>query len=160
VIGSDDAGVTGALVRLIGDVETLGGDPRAVLYGRGAVTWTHALTGFAGSLWNCWQKYIAREVAGITWEEFRADANGYNPSLTRTGNEMLADETYLLPENREFPDTGRMQPPIIWDRSCAALGNRRLRRRRAVGVGPGVILPWRSGPRTPLVDDDGQFRAD
>ena len=108
--------VGGALIRLIGDVDTLGADPHAAANSRGAVTWTRRLTGYGGGLWNCWQKYVTPTVAGITWEEFRREAAQYNPALRDTDNRMLADEVYYLPENRVYADTRDSMPAILWDR--------------------------------------------
>ena len=51
VISAFDEPVGGALIRLIGDRATLGADPPAAAYRRGAVTWTRPLTGNAGTLW-------------------------------------------------------------------------------------------------------------
>ncbi len=116
VVDQDGVPVAGAALRLVAGLATLGGDPRAVGNSRGAVTWTRALTGFRGSLWNCWQKYVAAEVAAIAWEEFRREAAQYNPSLRDSDDLMRPDERYFLPENRppragETPTTD-----IVWDR--------------------------------------------
>lgn len=116
VINAFDEPVGGALIRLIGDVDALGADPHAVANSRGAVTWTRPLTGYAGSLWNCWQRYVAPGVAGITWEEFRLEVTQYNPALRRSDGRLLADVTYYLPENRVYADTRGSAPAVLWDR--------------------------------------------
>lgn len=108
--------IGGARVRLIGDRETLGADPHAAANRRGAVTWTRPLTGYAGTLWNCWQAYVAPAVAGITWEEFRHEAAQYNPSLRQSDDRLVAGSTYYLPENRVFADTRGSAPAVLWDR--------------------------------------------
>ena len=108
--------VGGALIRLVADIETLGADPRAVIAGRAAVTWTRPLTGYAGSPWNCWQRYVAPNVAGITWEEFRREAAQYNPALRQTEGRLLAGTTYFLPENRSYADTLGSAPGVLWER--------------------------------------------
>lgn len=108
--------VGGALIRLVADIETLGADPRAVIAGRAAVTWTRPLTGYAGSLWNCWQRYVAPNVAGITWEEFRREAAQYNPALRQTDGRLQAGTTYFLPENRSYADTRGSAPGVVWER--------------------------------------------
>jgi len=116
--GVDDEGfpVASAIIRLVGDLQALGGDPHAVVNSRGAVTWTHAITGFVGSLWNCWQKYVARSVAGITWAEIRKEAAEDNPSLRETAGVMTAGKRYFLPENRTYTDMRNIVPDVVWDR--------------------------------------------
>jgi hypothetical protein len=99
-------------VRLLGSADILGSDPRAALYKPGAVTWTKAITGFDGTAWNCWQRFVARHVAGITWDEFKGQIVEYNPTLRETGGRLEARRTYYLPENKPS-----LQPGIIWDRS-------------------------------------------
>jgi hypothetical protein len=100
-----------AMVRLLGPADTLGSDRRAAIHNPSAATWTQAITGFQGSVWNCWQKFVARQVAGITWEEFSAQAAKYNPSLRESGDRFEAGRTYYLPENWD-----PVQPEVIWDR--------------------------------------------
>ncbi len=114
------APIPGAMVRLLGDETTLGANPRAVTNRRGLVTWTRHVTDYAGSLWNAWQRYVAREVAGITWEEFRLEAPQYNPSLSATGEWLQAGDTYYLPENRVYADTRGSMPAVVWDRAVAS----------------------------------------
>ncbi len=123
VVDQDGSPIAGAMLRLISDVATLGSDPRAVSNSRGTVTWTRPLTGFAGGLWNCWQKCVAHRVASITWEEFRREAAQYNPSLRDSDDMMREDEPYFLPENRVHADA-RAAPDIVWDRAgCTSDGN-------------------------------------
>ena len=115
IVDQDGSPVPGAMLRLTSDLATLGSDPRAVSNSRGTVTWTRPLTGFAGSLWNCWQKYVAHRVASITWEEFRREAAQYNPSLRDSEDIMRDDWHYFLPENRVRADAVAA-PDIVWDR--------------------------------------------
>jgi hypothetical protein len=118
----DGAGlpVQGATVRLIGDLAHLGDDRRAVANSRGAVTWTRPLTGYSGSLWNCWQRFVSHQVAGITWDEFRREAAQYNPSLRETDDLMVAHERYFVPENRVYADMRGNKPGIVWDRELVS----------------------------------------
>lgn len=116
VVSAAGAPVGGALIRLVGDEQTLGGDPHAVANSRGSVTWTRALTGYSGSLWNCWQRFVAPNTAGITWEEFRHEMAQYNPALGSSDGRLLAEQTYYLPENRVHRDTRDSAPPVVWDR--------------------------------------------
>jgi hypothetical protein len=116
VADQDGSPIPGAMVRMTSGLETLGADPRAISSARGTVTWTRPVTGFDGSLWNCWQKYAASRVAAITWEEFRREAAQYNPSLRDTDDVMQADRQYFLPENRSNSDNAGKASDIIWDR--------------------------------------------
>lgn len=119
IVDRSGAAVPGAAVRLVGDAATLGADPRAVTNRRGLVTWTRRVTGYDGSLWNAWQRYVARGVAGITWEEFRQEVAQYNPSLTGDGERLQANTTYYLPENRVYADTRGSMPAVVWDREIS-----------------------------------------
>jgi len=99
----------GATVRLIGTQETLGGVRDAASAASTAVTWTQRVTGFSGSVWNGWQKYVASDVAGLTYTEFKRLVGLYNPSLQETANQFAAERTYFLPENPHRAE-------IVWDR--------------------------------------------
>ena len=109
-VASHGQPVGGAMVRLLGPADTLGSDPRAAIHSPSAVTWTQAITGFQGSVWNCWQRFVARQVAGITWEEFSALAAEYNPSLRESDGRFEAGRIYYLPENWD-----PVRPEVIWD---------------------------------------------
>jgi hypothetical protein len=119
VADPDGSPIPGAMLRLVSNLATLGSDPRAVSNSRGTVTWTRALTGYSGSLWNCWQKYVAHRVAAITWEEFRREVAQYNPSLRESDDLMHADVRYFLPENRAYRDAEEAAPDVAWDRVVA-----------------------------------------
>lgn len=119
IVDGEGTPVDGALVRLVGGAATLGADPRAVANSRGSVSWTQKISGRAGSRWNCWQKFVGPNVEGITWEEFRAEAEEYNPSLRETDGQLEAARTYYLPENRTFADTPGIAPAVIWDRALS-----------------------------------------
>ncbi len=142
IIDARGAGVDGAVIRLTAGAETLGADPRAVVHNRGAVTWTRSITGFDGNLWNCWQKYIAPHVAGITWEEFRAEVDDYNPALRRTEGHLEGDSTYYLPENRVYPDARSAAPGITWDRPISDFSGRLYRCWRRCVQGKVAGLTW------------------
>jgi hypothetical protein len=109
--------VPDAKVRLLGRAEELGSDPRAAAYDPTAITWTRTLTGFQGHVWNCWQQYVAPEVAGITWEEFRVEVLQYNPALAASQGRFKAGQTYLLPELKRFDVAYGIEPEVVWDRS-------------------------------------------
>ena len=109
--------VPGAMIRLLADETTLGSDAHAASDSRGTVGWTCALTSVSGSLWNTWQKHVARDVAGLTWEEFRVEALQYNPALRLTDEVFQPDQTYFMPENRIYSDTRTAAPTLVWERT-------------------------------------------
>jgi hypothetical protein len=112
--------VPGAQVRVVGTVELLGGDRRAAAHVPELVTWTRTITGFGGRPWNCWQRFVQRTVAGITWEQFEAQLPVHNPSLRESGGLLEPGRTYLLPENPPG-----LQAEVAWDRFVTGIrGNR------------------------------------
>lgn len=165
IVDRAGAPVPGAVVRLFSGESLLGGDPRAVVGSRGAVTWTRRVTGFAGSLWNAWQKFIARDVAGITWEEFRREAPKFNPDLLETGGELRPTIAYFLPENRVFADTRASAPATVWDRQVTGIEGSLWDCWQRYVQGKVVGLTW-DGFRDAMVAENpglaalGRFRAD
>jgi len=111
--------VEGASVYLIG-AETLLGDARSAAIRRpGEVTWSRIITGFSGHRWNCWQKFVMNQVAGITWPEFKKQVLVHNPVLIADGFVFKAEKSYRLPE--QAPG----EPLIVWTRSLTDFfGNR------------------------------------
>jgi len=136
--------VLGARVSLAGDLATLGSDPRAVADLPGTITWTRAVTGWSGTLWNAWQRFVAREVAAIAWEDFRVLAPRYNPSLRLSDDELRADEIYAFPENRTFADTRSAAPVLAWDRPLAGFAGSRWDCWRLFVQGKVVGLDWKA----------------
>lgn len=70
-IEAQPAASAGMIVRLHGDLETLGAVRGAVIGYPGAYTWTRAVTGLSGTIRTAWDRFVAGEVAGLTWFEFR-----------------------------------------------------------------------------------------
>lgn len=114
-VSSTGKGLAGALVQLVGDEATLGTVRDAAVATGSAVTWTRTLTSFSGSVANCWRKYVAGEVAGLTYAEFKQLVGIYNGSLAESGRKFTADRTYYLPEN-PYP------VEIVWDRPLTGFG--------------------------------------
>lgn len=108
--------VEGGEVRILGSIDTLGADPRAASYDPTVITWSRPITGYEGNAWNCWQKYVVREVAGITWDEFAEDVARYNPSLRDTGGQFEGERTYLLPQIQVDEAASDLAPEVVWDR--------------------------------------------
>jgi len=117
--------VAGAEVRLLASLDILGADPKASVYDPTAITWTRSVTGFAGSQWNGWQRFVASEVAGLTWEEFKVEAAQYNPSLRRAGARFEADQVYLLPEPKAYYEGHGIAPQVVWDRQVTGFAGDR-----------------------------------
>ena len=68
VRATDFAPLPNVPVRLIGHAAALAGvvGVRPVQAAT-RITWTRQLTGFAGTRWDCWVKYLQNKVAGLTW---------------------------------------------------------------------------------------------
>lgn len=103
-----------ALLRLSGPEEALGGHPDAALAVADAITWTREIRDFDGSRWNCWQRYVAQDVAAITWQEFRQQVLVHNPSLADTGGRFQPGRLYFLPENRL---ARHVEALVSWERT-------------------------------------------
>lgn len=119
VTGSTGAPVAGAQVRFISDLATLGAVPGAVVAERTAVVWTHPLTGFGGSRWRGYSKFVSGQVAGISYADFKAEVVAHNPTLQEDGYHFHPVQRYLMPKN----DPAALA--IEWDRPLAGFeGNR------------------------------------
>ncbi len=103
--------LAGAVVRLFGAQETVGSVRGATLAASSSVTWSRQVKGFTGSLRSAWDRFVAGEVAGITWTEFKAKAPIYNPGLVAAEGKFVKGRSYLLPENR-FAAV-----EVAWDRA-------------------------------------------
>lgn len=115
----EDSPVPGALVRLTGDLRTLGAHPDATLDVNEMITWTREIEDFSGSRWNGWQRFVAQDVTGITWQEFREQVLAHNPSLRATGGRFVAGQLTFLPENCLPANTA---PLVVWDREIVGSG--------------------------------------
>jgi len=102
--------VEGALVRLVGEMTTLGAVRGAAVDWSGAVQWTLRVAGFAGTVRTAWDRFVAGHVAGLTWAEFQRQVHDANPGLAATGGRFVAGEQYLLPAASH--DT----PAFLWNR--------------------------------------------
>lgn len=105
--------VSGASVKLVGDLTVLGGVRGAVIDLPGVVTWSRPVTGFTGTLRTAWDRFVANAVAGLSWEEFKRQAPIANPTLAASDGRFVAAEVYYLPEN------GPATPPFLWDRTVS-----------------------------------------
>lgn len=119
VVNDVQTPLAGVAVRLVSPLDPLGSDPRAAVLNPGAVTWTRRISGYQGNAWNAWQKFVARETAGITWPEFRADAAQYNPSLAESDGVFLAENAYVIPENKPLAHARNPLPDVVWDRQLS-----------------------------------------
>jgi hypothetical protein len=101
--------VVGAVVRLVGSEELLGGAPDAMLFAPRPASWTRRATGIAGTPAQVYRRHVAGKAAGIAAAEFVRAAARFNPSLKESGGRFVAGATYLLPENNAPGE-------IVWDR--------------------------------------------
>lgn len=108
-----------ALVRLTGNLQTLGAHADATLDVNTMITWTREISEYGGTRWNGWRKFVAQDVAGITWQEFREQVLIHNPSLRDTGGQFVAGQLYFLPENCLPANTS---PLVAWEREVVGSG--------------------------------------
>ena len=118
-VSSEGFPVPSALVRLTGNLRSLGAHPDATLAVRSMVTWTREISDFSGTRWNCWQKHVAQDVVGVTWQEFREQVLVHNPSLRNTDGRFEANQLYFLPENCLPANTA---PLVVWEREVTGTG--------------------------------------
>lgn len=115
---TDLAPLASVPVRLIGPAAVLGSLPGARPLAQGRqITWTRQLSGFAGTRWECWVKYVQGQVADIAWEQFRDGALLYNPALNPE-HLFKADQTYLIPESTAAA-------PYTWSRQLTSFAGSR-----------------------------------
>jgi len=156
----DGASIESASVRLIGPDEQLGDVRTAAVYRPGAVSWTRTLTGFYGHRWNCWQKFVMNQVAGITWVEFRDQVVEHNPTLRADGYILRAHKRYKLPEQ------ATEHPIVVWSRTLIAFSGNRWQCWMAFVRGKVAGITWSEFmhavvEHNPTLRDDGHvFRAD
>ena len=103
VQATDLAPLGGVALRLHGPATAFAGVAavQAIPQGR-QVTWTRALSGFAGTRWDCWTQQVQGKVTSITWEQFRDGSLLHNPALN-PDHLFKADQSYLLPEESAAP---------------------------------------------------------
>ncbi len=68
-----------------------------------------AAAGFAGTLWACWQQYVANKVVGLAYRDFHA-VLAVNPALAADGR-FVAEQRYNLPRNVGQTDYELVTPP-------------------------------------------------
>jgi hypothetical protein len=97
VRSTDLAPIAAITLRLLGPASAFAGLPNAQPVPQGwQIAWTRQLTGFAGTRWDCWTKYVQGSVPHITWQQFCDGALTHNPSLN-PDHLFKADQTYLIP---------------------------------------------------------------
>ncbi|MBX3013061.1 MAG: hypothetical protein KF832_16205 [Caldilineaceae bacterium] len=69
-----------------------------------AVAWSRPLRGFVGTLWQCWQRYVAGKVIGVTWQTFQQTVGDHNPELVADDYRFQAQKSYWLPLNPFLAD--------------------------------------------------------
>jgi hypothetical protein len=118
VRSTDLAPLAGVPVRLIGPAAALASLPRVQPLPQGKlVAWTRQISGFAGTRWDCWAKFLQGKLTSISWDQFSNGALIHNPSLN-PDHLFKADQTYLIPE--ETPAA-----PYTWSRPLSGFAGTR-----------------------------------
>jgi hypothetical protein len=100
--------------------------------------------------------FVARDVAGITWEEFKAQVGQYNPSLASSGGQFEEDQVYTLPSLKVYPEWHDIKPEIVWDREVKGISGARWDIWRKYVQGKVVGLTWGEF-RTEVQDQNPQL---
>jgi hypothetical protein len=109
ILSTSGEPISEAEIRLIGPQETMGTVKDGAILFPGAIVWNRTITDFEGHRWNCWLKFVAQQVSGITFPEFAELMLTHNPSLLETRLVLQADRIYLLPQNKP------VSPEITWE---------------------------------------------
>lgn len=146
-------------IRFISDLATLGATPDATVVMRTGVPWTRQQDGITGHRWNVYNKYVARTVAGIGYEEFKALVVRYNPALMESQYRFEADQPYTLPQNIED------SADIAWTRRLIDFDGTLWQCWQTYVAGKVIGMSWERfrqemGEQNPeLVENDYQFTA-
>lgn len=64
------------------------------------LVWNLKMTGFYGSRWDVWERFLAGRVRGMNWETFKHSVLAHNTHLETDGFVFYPDKSYLLPLNQ------------------------------------------------------------
>src|SRR5262245_17890858 len=118
VRSTDLTALAGVPVRLVGPAAALAGLPGAQPLPQGKlVAWTRQISGFAGTRWDCWAKFLQGKIISMSWDQFSTGALIHNPSLNPE-HLFKADQMYLIPE--ETPAA-----PYTWSRPLSGFAGTR-----------------------------------
>jgi hypothetical protein len=62
--------------------------------------WHLQMTGYYGSRWDIWEKYVAGRIPGMDWKTFKDAVLAHNPHLETDGFVFCPEKSYLLPFNQ------------------------------------------------------------
>ena len=65
-----------------------------------AIVWDRPLSGFGGTLWDGWVRFVQNKVLGLTYDQFKEAVVVNNPALAEDET-FHADQLYSLPRNEE-----------------------------------------------------------
>lgn len=148
-----------ASVHFISDLHTLGAAPKATVVMRSGVTWTQRPPGIAGQRWHAYTSYIAREVAGISYERFKVQSALYNPTLAAHNYRFDPEQSYSLPANLGNGVA------VAWSRRLVDFAGTLWQCWQRYVAGKVIGVTWRTfqeqiGAHNPeLVADDYRFHA-
>ena len=63
----------------------------------GGLAWNLQMTGYHGTRWEVWQRFLAGRVTGIDWETFKMSVLVHNPQLEGDGYVFYPEKSYRLP---------------------------------------------------------------
>ncbi|HHW87999.1 MAG TPA: hypothetical protein GX400_17560 [Chloroflexi bacterium] len=62
-----------------------------------AFLWDRTVSGYRGTLRQAWRTFVQGKILGMNYAAFRRQFVAYNPALTLSKGELLADTQYLFP---------------------------------------------------------------
>jgi len=62
------------------------------------IVWDRPLSGFDGSVWDGWQRFVQHKVVGLNYQQFKDQVTVHNPAVAEDGR-FAADQRYNLPRN-------------------------------------------------------------
>lgn len=72
------------------------------------IAWDRELTGFDGTVWEAWRRFVQLKVVGVRWPEFRTLMRQANPHLAQTGDALRSHERYRLPRHPVLTEHHRL----------------------------------------------------
>jgi hypothetical protein len=91
-----------AAIRLIAPLSQLQSVPGSQAFSQQSWGWSRAITGFSGTRWQLWERFLQNRIGGLQWGEFCDTVLAINPALHAT---HIFDSTtsYLIPELVQAP---------------------------------------------------------
>lgn len=99
---SNNTPIAWAAIRLIAPYRQLQGIPGSKAFGKQSWGWSRHITGFTGTRWQLWERFLQQRVGDLGWGEFCDTVLAINSALHAT---HIFDEqtSYLIPELVQAP---------------------------------------------------------